>query len=257
MLDRISEKMNARAAVLASRLDNRLDRVLQLWLLVIGLVSVGRLALASPSAPVAGPAVFASHLLLVVAPVASTLLALRWFEDAHRQPQPSLRLARAGRWRSVSPAEAERHPLYGTGGIMVSLLVGIMLNVPVRAAEYLAAMPLLPQVAPAWLSTLHSAMTFDAVLFSSLYMIAFVAALRRSPLFPRLLLSIWLADLAMQQAVAAMVTAAGPVPPTVAAPLQALLEGNSKKVLISMALWLPYLLLSVRVNLTYRHRVPA
>ena len=30
-----------------------------------------------------------------------------------------------------------------------------------------------------------------------------------------------------------------------------------KKVLISMALWLPYLLLSTRVNVTYRHRVPA
>jgi hypothetical protein len=24
-----------------------------------------------------------------------------------------------------------------------------------------------------------------------------------------------------------------------------------------MALWLPYLLLSVRVNVTYRHRIPA
>jgi hypothetical protein len=29
-----------------------------------------------------------------------------------------------------------------------------------------------------------------------------------------------------------------------------------KKVLISMGLWLPYLLLSKRVNLTYRQRVP-
>ena len=34
------------------------------------------------------------------------------------------------------------------------------------------------------------------------------------------------------------------------------LEGNVKKVLISMALWLPYLLLSTRVNVTYRRRVP-
>jgi hypothetical protein len=36
-----------------------------------------------------------------------------------------------------------------------------------------------------------------------------------------------------------------------------MLTGNVKKVLISMALWLPYLLLSTRVNVTYRHRVPA
>jgi hypothetical protein len=43
----------------------------------------------------------------------------------------------------------------------------------------------------------------------------------------------------------------------VAEALHALLEGNVKKVLISMALWLPYLLLSTRVNVTYRHRVPA
>jgi hypothetical protein len=36
-----------------------------------------------------------------------------------------------------------------------------------------------------------------------------------------------------------------------------MLEGNLKKVLISVAIWLPYLLLSRRVNLTYRLRVPA
>ena len=34
-------------------------------------------------------------------------------------------------------------------------------------------------------------------------------------------------------------------------------EGNVKKVLISVALWLPYLLLSTRVNVTFRHRLPA
>jgi hypothetical protein len=48
-------------------------------------------------------------------------------------------------------------------------------------------------------------------LFGSLYTIAFVAALRKVPLFPRLL----------------------------------------------AAIWLPYLLLSRRVNVTYRSRIPA
>jgi len=43
----------------------------------------------------------------------------------------------------------------------------------------------------------------------------------------------------------------------VASALHSLLDGNVKKVLISMGLWLPYLLLSTRVNVTYRHRVPA
>ena len=47
------------------------------------------------------------------------------------------------------------------------------------------------------------------------------------------------------------------LPADVAAALQPLLEGNVMKVLISIVLWLPYLLLSKRVNVTYRHRVPA
>jgi hypothetical protein len=194
-------------------------------------------------------------MLVVVAPFASTLLALRWFRGEY-QPQPVTRLARFGRWRSVCSGEAQAHPHYGASGMMVSLLVGMMLNVPVRAAEYLAAMPPLPAAAPNWLSTLHFAMTFDVVLFGSLYMVAFVAALRRVPLFPRLLAAIWIGDLTMQLFTAKMVTEAGGLPPAVATALHHLLEGNVKKVLISMALWLPYLLLSTRVNVTYRHRVP-
>ncbi len=59
-------------------------------------------------------------------------------------------------------------------------------------------------------------MTFDVVVFGSLYMIAFVAALRRVPLFPRLLAAIWMGDLAMQLLTAKLVVAAGPLPPAVA-----------------------------------------
>jgi len=40
-------------------------------------------------------------------------------------------------------------------------------------------------------------------------------------------------------------------------PLQALVEGNMTKVAISALIWLPYLLLSERVNITYRHRTEA
>ena len=39
--------------------------------------------------------------------------------------------------------------------------------------------------------------------------------------------------------------------------LGTMLDGNVKKVLISAALWSPYLLLSRRVNVTFRSRVPA
>jgi hypothetical protein len=61
----------------------------------------------------------------------------------------------------------------------------------------------------------------------------------------------------MQVVTAELVFSAGSVPPAVASALRTLLTGNVKKVLISMALWLPYLLLSKRVNVTYRRRVPA
>ena len=257
MLDRVSSKMTARSAALLLAIDTRLDRILKYWLLLAGLLSAARIALTPHPAGGAGLSTFASYMLVVVAPFASTLVALRWFSDGDLAAQPATRLARYGRWEKISRAEARNHPLYGTTGVMVSLLVGMMLNVPVRAAEYLAAMPPLPEIAPRWLSVLHLAMTFDVVLFGSLYMIAFVAALRRVPLFPRLLVAIWVGDLAMQLTTAKLVTAAGNLPPAVANALHHVLEGNVKKVLISMALWLPYLLLSTRVNVTYRHRVPA
>jgi hypothetical protein len=256
MFDRISTRMSNRSAALLMTIDNRLDRILQLWVLLAGMAATARIVFSPHLAPIASFSTCASYMLLVAAPFASTLIALRWFRDGDAQGQPATRLAVLGKWRTVTPNEAQGHRLYGTSGIMVSLLVGMMLNVPVRAAEYLAAMPPIPDAAPHWVSTLHFAMTLDVVLFSSLYMIAFVAALRRVPLFPRLLLAIWLGDLAMQLATAHFV-AATQVPPNVADALQSFLTGNVKKVLISMALWLPYLLLSTRVNVTYRNRVPA
>ena len=256
MLDRFSRKMQTRSAALLLSIDGRMDRILQYWLVIAGLSSAARIALSSHSQGGAALSTFVSYMLLVIAPFASTLLALRWFSNGHHQPQPAMRLAVTGRWMPLARSESERHPLYGPSGMMVSLLVGMMLNVPVRAAEYMAAMPPLPEAAPRWLSSLHLAMTFDVVLFSSLYMIATVAALRRVPLFPRLLVAIWIGDVAMQLSTAKLVTATGGLPQEVSSALQNLLEGNVKKTLISMALWLPYLLLSTRVNVTYRARVP-
>ena len=257
IFDRYSQRLKAKAASVLLTLDTGLDRFLIAWLWIAGAASIARIAFSPSDVPVAEFSTFTSYALLVFAPVATTLLALRWFADSKAQPQPSTRLARLGRWQDITRAEAMRHPLYGSGGIMVSLLVGLLLNVPLRALEYLAAMPPLPQARPEWLSVLHAAMTFDVVLFSSLYMLAFVAALRRVPLFPRLLLAIWICDLTMQLIIAKLVGAAGPLPAGVSTALHSLLEGNVQKVLIGMALWLPYLLLSKRVNVTYRHRVAA
>jgi len=248
-------RLQARSVAILRALDTRIDRLVIGWMAFAALASAIRVVPASIRAPVSAAEVL-PYFVLILAPAASIVLALRWFANADRLPQPQFRLARIGRWTSITPGEAARHELYGASGIMVSLLVGMLLNVPVRAAEYLTAMPPVPAGAPNWLQTLHFAMTMDVVVFTSLYAIAFVAALRRVPLFPRLLLAIWLGDLAMQLITAQMVVGTD-VPSKVAAALQAFLTGNVKKVLISMGLWLPYLLLSARVNVTYRHRVPA
>jgi hypothetical protein len=258
MFRQISNRMSNKSAALLLTLEDKLDRILQGWLLIAGLLSAIRIATMPPASAADGLLpVVAPYVLLIFAPFASAVLALRWFREGHLQPQPSTRLAIVGRWRKVSADEAKKNPLYGTSGIMVSLLIGTLLNVPVRAAEYMVAMPPVAGDVPAWLSTLHLAMTFDVVLFTSLYAIAFVAALRKVPLFPRLLAAIWIADVTMQLATAKLVASAGSVPPNVADALQSLLHGNVEKVLISVAVWLPYLLLSRRVNVTYRSRIPA
>jgi hypothetical protein len=77
------------------------------------------------------------------------------------------------------------------------------------------------------------------------------------PLFPRLLVTVWMVDVVMQLLIAQLVAGTNGLPPAVADALHELLDGNLKKVLISIGLWLPYLLLSIRVNVTYRRRVPA
>ena len=257
MMTSVSQRLHAKSTALLLSIESGLPKILFGWLALAALASAVRIAVG----PVGDhPLTLASLLpywLLVVAPAASIVLALRWFADGESQPQPKSRLSRVGRWRLVSRNEAMRHRLYGTSGLMVSLLVGMLLNVPVRAAEYLAAMPAIAGPAPGWLQALHFAMTMDVVLLTSLYAIAFVAALRKVPLFPRLLVAIWMLDILMQLAIAKFTVGAGGLPETVATTLQPLLMGNVQKVLISVVLWLPYLLLSKRVNVTFRHRVAA
>ena len=250
----VEQKLRTKSAALLLTIESRLPRIMTFWfMLALGACSV-RIATskihAAPDLTMLLP-----YVLLVGAPLASMGLALMWFANGDKFAQPSTRLAVVGSWRNVSFAEASRHPLYGTSGIMVSLLVGMLLNVPVRAMEYLAAMPALSGQVPEWLSTLHIALTLDVVVLTSLYTIAFVAALRRVPLFPRLLVAIWLIDISMQLGIASAVAGTDGLPAPVANALHTLLDGNVKKVLISVCLWLPYLLLSKRVNITYRHRI--
>ena len=257
MIDALKQRLHAKSAAILLSMESRLDRIMMFWLAFAALASAVRIATSPIHTNAPDFATFAPYFLLIFAPAVSMTLALRWFEDGEGMSQPKTRLARFGAWRELGRGEARRHALYGTSGIMVSLLIGMLLNIPVRAAEYLAAMPAISGPVPAWLATLHTLMTIDVVLLSSLYAIAFVAALRRVPLFPRLLVAIWIVDLAMQILTAQLVAGTPGLPPTVAEALQALLQGNVTKVLISVGLWLPYLFLSTRVNVTFRHRVPA
>ena len=94
----------------------------------------------------------------------------------------------------------------------------------------------------------------DVVVTGFFYMAAFAMALRTIPLFPRMLLFAWLIDVCMQLTIAHQIAAVGGVPGMVVEPLLTLLDGNITKVAISAVIWLPYLLLSERVNVTYRHR---
>jgi len=247
-----------RSAAVVVTLENEHRQIVLYWTMVASFACGLRLS-AGHFLTMPLPAQFVSalpYVLAIGAPIASLFLAFHWFRQGDQMPQPSIRLARFGRWRVVTGAEARRHNLFGATGIMASLLVGILLNIPVRTLEFLAAMPVLGAAPPSWFGTLYSLMLVDAVLLCSLYAVAFVAALRHVPLFPRLLAIIWVVDIVMQIGIARSMATVPDLPPRVAGALQTLLDGNLKKVLISVALWAPYLLLSQRVNVTYRHRLP-
>jgi len=252
----VQHQLRAKSGALLLTIERRLPRIMTFWFMLAMAGCAVRIA-ASPLRSSPDLSTFLPYVLVVGGPLLSMGLALIWFRDGHLLPQPTTRLAIAGKWRAVDRATAERHRFYGSGGIMVSLLVGMLLNVPVRALEYLASIPALSGTIPAWLSTLHFMMTLDVVLLTSLYTIAFVAALRRVPLFPRLLVTIWAIDITMQLGIARAVAGTEGLPGPVADALHTLLDGNVKKVLISVCLWLPYLLMSKRVNVTFRHRVEA
>lgn len=252
----VQHRLRTKSASLLLSIEGGLPRIMTIWF-ALAMTGCAIRIVASPIKGAPDLSTFMPYILLVGAPLVSMGLALIWFRQGDELPQPVYRFAIAGRWRNVSANEARRHSLYGSSGIMVSLLVGMLLNVPVRSLEYLAAMPALAGHVPEWLSTLRLMMTLDVVLLSSLYTIAFVAALRRVPLFPRLLAAIWLVDITMQLGIARAVAGTEGLPVTVADALHTLLDGNVKKVLISLCLWLPYLLLSKRVNVTFRHRVEA
>jgi hypothetical protein len=245
-----------RSRRLVHTLAPRMEVVLLAWLIVFGLAAATRAAFAPT--PIHGVADFAEiflpYALAALAPVVGYRLAMAAFPGGLLPGQPGFRLALYGKWRKLSPADARAHPAFGPFGFMASLLIGMLLNVAIRSFEFLLAVPAMNHHAPAWGTTIFHMMAFDVIAMNFLYAVCFVMALRSIPLFPRMLLFAWSMDMFMQLAIARSVASVAVLPPTVAVALQELLSGNVTKVLISVAVWLPYLLLSERVNVTYRSR---
>ena len=253
----VAEKLSRRSRTVAAFFDARMEGLILGWLSFMGLACLAKV-LTGP-VPVRGWEDAArqvlSYALVALSPVAGFWIAAGSFPRGLVSAQPILRLARIGRWRSVDPVSACRNPAFGPAGFMASLLAGMILNVPVRTAEYLVAIPSVGAGAPGWAQTLHLAMTADVVVMNFFYMACFVMALRSVPMFPRMLAFTWAVDVGMQFMIAGMVTSEPDLPATVGMCLKSLLHGNLQKAFISVAVWLPYLLLSDRVNITYRRRI--
>ena len=253
----LRQQWHARSIAMLRSIEGGLPRIMVGWLALGCIACALRIAISPWRGAGPGLATLLPYVLVIGAPLVSLALALRWFSGADRLGQPALRLARFGAWRQVSSGEARGHKFYGTSGLMLPLLVGMLVNVPLRTAEYLAAMPALSGPVPDWLRTLNLMMTLDVVLLSSLYVVAFAAGLRRLPAFPRLLAMVWAIDLSVQSLIAWAASLEPGLPAAVSVALDGLLRANMMKALASIAIWLPYLLLSKRVNVTFRHRIPA
>lgn len=255
----IPECLHHRSRKLVAFLDVRMESLILGW--IVTMVMVGLVKVHGSPLPVgslvAGLAMMLPYLLIALAPIVGYRLAAGSFPRGLVSAQPMIRLCRYGSWRQLDPLSARQNPAFGPTGFMASLLAGILLNVPFRAFEFVLAIPAVAPQAPPWAHSLLLAMTVDLVAMSFFYMVCFVMALRSVPLFPRMLLFAWLTDLLMQIAIAQYAATHGNMPADVADALQSLLEGNIQKVLISALVWLPYLILSDRVNVTFRQRIRA
>ncbi|WP_325065220.1 DUF2569 family protein [Qipengyuania aquimaris] len=226
------------------------------WVSVMALLSCAKLAKAAGLGATMDWLALAAipYLAIIIAPLLGFLLARNAFHSSN--DAPGVRLALFGRWRSLRRQEAHSHPLYGTTGFLTSLLVGLLFGIVMRTGEFFMIQPALLAHAPAWSHILYLAMAAELAMMTFFYMICFVLALRRIPLFPKMLAYVWILDILAQIAIAASLAGVG-LPVEVAEPLGTLLMANMNTVMISILIWMPYLLLSERVNVTFRQRVSA
>jgi hypothetical protein len=255
----LSTKLYRKSIAAVAMLEKSLPRIMLGWVAFVALAGILRTMFAvSPiNSGVSFVQTITPYILLGAAPIAAYWLANQVFPRGALMQQPEIRLARYGKWQPVNVLAARAHPMFGPTGMMASLLIGMLLNVPVRSLEFLAAVPAMNGNAPLWGQVLLAAMTADVVMMNFLYVVCFVAALRCAPWFPRLLLLTWGLDIMSQLAMANVVGGSPGLPHSVGTAMASLLASNVQKVTISMIIWLPYLLLSERVNLTYRMRAVA
>jgi hypothetical protein len=253
------DRLTRRSAAIPRTLE-RLTMALAIgWAGVFFLAACLRI-LASPRfAPIAEDwlGLLGPYALIALAPLAGFLLGEACFPRHARLQPRGASLSQWGRWRKLKVGEARLHPLFGPAGFLASLLIGLLLNVGIRSFEFLVAIPALTSQAPLWGRELFVMMGTSVGVMAFFYMIAFAFALHSVTLFPRMLGFAWLLDILIQLLIAQRIGAMTEVPTAVTAPLADLLRGNISKVLISALVWLPYLILSERVNVTYRHRMRA
>lgn len=241
-------------------LESQVRGLLLGWTVIVFLVCLFRILL-----PITPPAsdlasalmMFVPHALVIASPFLGYWTANALFPRGVDFAQPEIRLATLGKWRSLDPLSARNHPAFGPVGMMASLLLGMLLNVPFRTAEFMTAVPAMTSGAPLWGQMIYIAMSADLIVMNFLYVLCFFMALRKNPFFPRLLLLTWGIDVVSQLLIANYISGAPGLPATVATAIQPLLESNIKKVFISIIVWMPYLMISERVNVTYRWRQSA
>lgn len=260
LLQRWFDRLSAESRRMAVLLEIKIELLLHCWLwfcaVLGGLKLLGLAALYPQAVQLADlPLLALPYLLIALAPVAGYRLATACFPAGRLLAQPGLRLARFGRWRAVPAFEASSASIYGPSGVIVSLIAGLLISIVLRSGEYFVAIPAIPLLAPVWARTIIQVMTIDMVVMGFLYSVCFVMALRSVPYFPRMMVLTWCLDLTMQLGIASTMAATHDLPVEVAQALQPFVTGNLQKVLISVTLWLPYLLVSRRVNLTFRHRI--
>ncbi len=253
-IETFANTMRYRSARLVGWLEAHIDQIVAGWIALVVLSGTVKVFGAGSAGFWFSPAALWPYLLIAAAPIAGYRIASASFPRGMLTAQPEIRLSRYGKWRSLDVVSARSNPSYGPIGLMASLLVGILLNVPTRTLEYLAAVPAVSSQAPEWAQTYFNVMTADVVVMSFFYMVCFVLALRSNPLFPRMLLFAWSFDIMMQLVIAHRLSLATDLPRHLVDPLVALLRGNVIKVLVSAFVWLPYVILSERVNVTYRSR---